>query len=311
MEKIVKAVHTLGEQADDLQRKKILIALRDLSTYIETPQDTMPRISHAHLEPILIRIGHKLRIFQLVTEAKQPLTVDELAQKTDTNPSLLSATNFHFTKSRILRYLASVGALKETAKETYSASKITLSLNEPGFESAIYHNVETIAPGFWAFSEYLEENKYQEICDPTNTPFQKAWKLGGQNPFAWLHPSKKSSPTSIASWRPNTKACASGWTGTNLLLSQHHAHDYPDEKAMEILQNTTSAMGPDSVILIDDMVIPNMGAHWHATQVDMVMMVSLASRERTVDQWNALVAKAGLQIKRLFYVHGQSGRQYT
>jgi hypothetical protein len=30
-------------------------------------------------------------------------------------------------------------------------------------------------------------------------------------------------------------------------------HDYPDEWAIVILKNTIAALGPDSVILIDDM----------------------------------------------------------
>lgn len=77
-------------------------------------------------------------------------------------------------------------------------------------------------------------------------------------------------------------------------------HDYPDDKAVVILQNIVAAMGPDSVMLVDDMVIPDRGAHWHATQVDMSMMVSLASMERTREQWYALMEQAGLKINRIY-----------
>lgn len=41
-------------------------------------------------------------------------------------------------------------------------------------------------------------------------------------------------------------------------------HDYPDEKAAVILRNTAAALSPDSLILIDDMVLPNSGVHLHA-----------------------------------------------
>lgn len=77
-------------------------------------------------------------------------------------------------------------------------------------------------------------------------------------------------------------------------------HDYPDQKALIILKNTKAALGPDSVILIDDMVLPNEGVHWHATQYDMVMMTSLASMERTKAQWESLLEKAGLKINNVY-----------
>ncbi|RAL68232.1 hypothetical protein DID88_008935 [Monilinia fructigena] len=58
-------------------------------------------------------------------------------------------------------------------------------------------------------------------------------------------------------------------------------------------------MGPDSAILIDDMVISETGAHWHATQIDVVMMTVLASTERTEEQWHALLASAVLKQRKL------------
>lgn len=77
-------------------------------------------------------------------------------------------------------------------------------------------------------------------------------------------------------------------------------HDYPDEKAIEILKNTVAALGPDSVILIDDMVVPNVGAHWQTTQLDIAMMSALGSLERTKEMWYALLEKAGLKIVEIY-----------
>lgn len=73
-------------------------------------------------------------------------------------------------------------------------------------------------------------------------------------------------------------------------------HDYPEEKCITILKNITAAMGSDSAIVVDEMVIPNKGAHPHATSQDMVMMATLASMERTQKQWSALWKSAGLKI---------------
>lgn len=76
--------------------------------------------------------------------------------------------------------------------------------------------------------------------------------------------------------------------------------DYPGEKAVEILKNIVSTFSPNSMILIDDMVIPATGTHWHATRVDMTMMSVLASRERTIEQWHVLLEKAGLKVNQIY-----------
>lgn len=70
-------------------------------------------------------------------------------------------------------------------------------------------------------------------------------------------------------------------------------YDHADEKAVIILQQIMKAMDRDSVILIDDMIIPIQGAHWKATQLDLAMMSSLAAIERTEKQWRMLLDIAG------------------
>jgi demethylsterigmatocystin 6-O-methyltransferase len=89
-------------------------------------------------------------------------------------------------------------------------------------------------------------------------------------------------------------------SGAKIFYMRNVIHDHPDEKALVILRNIKDALGPDSVILIDDMVVPNSGAHWHATQLDITMMSVLASLERTEEQWYALMEKAGLKINKIY-----------
>jgi demethylsterigmatocystin 6-O-methyltransferase len=48
------------------------------------------------------------------------------------------------------------------------------------------------------------------------------------------------------------------------------------------------------------MVVPNSGAHWQATQLDLIMMTSLAALERTKEQWYDLIAKADLKINKIY-----------
>ncbi|KAM3065863.1 hypothetical protein ACMFMG_009913 [Clarireedia jacksonii] len=87
--------------------------------------------------------------------------------------------------------------------------------------------------------------------------------------------------------------------GAKYYYMRNILHDWTDDKCLVILKHLKDALGPDSAILIDEMVIPETGAHWHATQIDMTMQFALAAKERTIDQWHALLAAAGLKAKNI------------
>lgn len=77
-------------------------------------------------------------------------------------------------------------------------------------------------------------------------------------------------------------------------------HDYSDDQCLIILRNLKIAMADDSVVLIDDMVLPDYNASWRATQIDLTMMIGLGSVERTEEQWQALLSSAGMRISRIY-----------
>lgn len=77
-------------------------------------------------------------------------------------------------------------------------------------------------------------------------------------------------------------------------------HDYPDKKCRDILKNTISAMSEDSVILIDEIVLPEVGAIWRATQMDMTMMTALAGKERSEKEWFALLESVDLHVVKVW-----------
>ncbi|KAA8570871.1 hypothetical protein EYC84_000260 [Monilinia fructicola] len=73
-------------------------------------------------------------------------------------------------------------------------------------------------------------------------------------------------------------------------------HDWEDSEAVQILKNLVPAMAPGSKILIDDMVLPNIGVHWWAACLDLHMYAKHGAMERNEEQWYSLLGKAGLQI---------------
>lgn len=78
-------------------------------------------------------------------------------------------------------------------------------------------------------------------------------------------------------------------------------HDWPDETCLKILANITAAMKPGySKLLINENVIPDTGAHWETTALDIMMLTLLSSRERTRENWEDLLGKGGLKIEKIW-----------
>ncbi|KAL2818664.1 S-adenosyl-L-methionine-dependent methyltransferase [Aspergillus granulosus] len=79
-------------------------------------------------------------------------------------------------------------------------------------------------------------------------------------------------------------------------------HDWPDDRAIEILRHTASSLAPGySRIWILDSIVPDTGVPKGLAWVDITMMALFASHERTKEQWAQLLADAGLRIAKLHY----------
>ena len=69
---------------------------------------------------------------------------------------------------------------------------------------------------------------------------------------------------------------------------------------LAILRNLKNAMGESSLVLIDEMVLPDFKTSWQATQLDLTMMIGLGSMERTQEQWHSLIRLAGMSISKIY-----------
>ncbi|KAK6212654.1 hypothetical protein LQW54_005075 [Pestalotiopsis sp. IQ-011] len=78
-------------------------------------------------------------------------------------------------------------------------------------------------------------------------------------------------------------------------------HDWPDDVCGSILRNITAAMAPGySRLLINENVIPASKAHWEMTALDMVMLTLFSAKERTEDDWRALLGANGLRVVKIW-----------
>ena len=58
-------------------------------------------------------------------------------------------------------------------------------------------------------------------------------------------------------------------------------------------------MSNDSVIVVDEIVVPEMGVDSKVADFDMVMMSFSNSMERTEAQWRAVLESAGLKMREI------------
>ncbi|KAL4982245.1 S-adenosyl-L-methionine-dependent methyltransferase [Aspergillus falconensis] len=80
-------------------------------------------------------------------------------------------------------------------------------------------------------------------------------------------------------------------------------HSWPDHLCHMILANLVAAMKPGySKLLVNENVIPDMGAYWETTSLDLIMM-QLGSEERTERHWRSLLESAGLRIVSIWTAH--------
>lgn len=60
-------------------------------------------------------------------------------------------------------------------------------------------------------------------------------------------------------------------------------------------------MDQDSLLLIDEIVLPDRGAHRYETQLDLTMLAMLNAEARTETHWKQLLAEVGMEIKDIVF----------
>jgi hypothetical protein len=81
-------------------------------------------------------------------------------------------------------------------------------------------------------------------------------------------------------------------------MLQHILHDFAsDDACRRILKNIVPAMTPGySKLLIKDLLVPDRGAPWAFTALDVNVMQTLSGYERTESHYRELLESAGFRI---------------
>jgi hypothetical protein len=84
--------------------------------------------------------------------------------------------------------------------------------------------------------------------------------------------------------------------GGDAYLLSHIIHDWPEDQCLKILENCRQVMQPDSKLLIIEMVLPAGDTPHPGKLLDMSMLVITGGEERTEEEYEALLGKAGFRL---------------
>ncbi|MEM7461351.1 MAG: ArsR family transcriptional regulator [Pseudomonadota bacterium] len=86
--------------------------------------------------------------------------------------------------------------------------------------------------------------------------------------------------------------------GFDAYLVKSVIHDWNDQKAIEILQQCKRAMADDSrLLIVEEVVVPGQSVGNPNRLVDLDLMIHLGGKERTEEEYRALLAEGGLTVE--------------
>ncbi|HYO82901.1 MAG TPA: methyltransferase [Bryobacteraceae bacterium] len=88
-------------------------------------------------------------------------------------------------------------------------------------------------------------------------------------------------------------------TGADLYILKNILHDWDEQRASEILQNTRRAMPAGARLLVIEGVVPPGNDPSPTKLTDLVMLVQLGGRERTEREHRELLKKGGFRLNRV------------
>ncbi|MGW2126911.1 methyltransferase [Streptomyces sp. NPDC001758] len=93
--------------------------------------------------------------------------------------------------------------------------------------------------------------------------------------------------------------------GGDAYVLKHIVHDWPKDRALEILRNVRASMRPDGRLLLMEMVVPDKPNSAHSSKlVDLWLMLLVGGMERTAAQYGELLTEAGFRLERVVQTPG-------
>lgn len=88
--------------------------------------------------------------------------------------------------------------------------------------------------------------------------------------------------------------------GAKVFYIRNVLHDWNDDKNLVILKHIGDALADDSLLIIDEAIVPDVDVALTIAAYDMVMMAMPAAQERSEGMWRDLVERqAGLKVREI------------
>ncbi|MFI0818765.1 methyltransferase [Streptomyces sp. NPDC021098] len=87
--------------------------------------------------------------------------------------------------------------------------------------------------------------------------------------------------------------------GSDAYLLSHILHNCDEDSCLRILRSCATAMSPRSRLLIVEMVLPSGDEPHPGKMLDLAMVTLTTGRERTAQEYEALLARAGLRLREV------------
>ncbi|KAL8793067.1 MAG: hypothetical protein Q9195_004379 [Heterodermia aff. obscurata] len=346
LDTLLAQVKCLADEADNAGRIKMLEKLRGLSYSIETSDDTAKRLLYSNFQLAAIRIGIDLKLFDILDESTRPLTTSQLAKATGAIPEFLRRLLRYLASVGIIKATEenTYAATKITTVATVPGFDMLGSAlqNWPYFSKETgYANIadNTKTPTTKAWKTDLPITQWMQTKPDFLERYNALMKVWDSNPCSWfdVYPMELCSLT-MTQDQPlfldvggglghqairlverfpklegrvivqDMQSDTASLRHERVEFMQHDFFEPQPIKAILILQRLKQAMVPNSTILIDEIILPETRAHFHAAQSDIMMMILLGAVERTEKEFHKLLHDAGLKLSKI-WVYDESVRR--
>jgi hypothetical protein len=86
-------------------------------------------------------------------------------------------------------------------------------------------------------------------------------------------------------------------TGGDVYILRNIIHDWPDDEAVAVMRRCCEAAGEKGRVLVVERVVTSDGDLQELTGMDLRMLTLFASKERSLNEFNALASTAGLDLE--------------
>lgn len=87
--------------------------------------------------------------------------------------------------------------------------------------------------------------------------------------------------------------------GADAVVMKHILHDWSDEESIRILKNVRAKLPAKGKLLLVETVVPAPGEKHFSKYLDLEMLVVTTGKERTLEEWTALLERAGFRLDRV------------